>query len=334
MLTVLIAVSVAKCPSGCKRFNCLATSSRYLATFEPSTVVNSSATYCNEIKGTYQPKFTPYYKITVSCSGKSPSGVDYENEFRLHSPKEELHPPSSFSSGLTGSSPQRDEKIERMVASFENQYCSRLHLGLNHSDLNFPDSGEGASGLSQSWRRRFTGLACTTNKTLSFVAVDSILYPAVAERLGLDVFNETHATISAIVEPANDNVYVLNHALAAAAIGVESATINKRAIYEFIKNYTAGTLPRFVRRATSTSSSEQCLTQTDGVTNIICVPEITADSFKSVVLNKSKDAVLFYYTPWCGLCTGVAHVYLTIARFFSTADDIVFARYSVEVTPM
>lgn len=254
------------------------------------------------------------------------SGLGDDGEFNEH-----LNGPKMTFTSVKGQSDQsvnaRDEKIDRMVASFESEYCWRLHLGLNNSDLNFPDSGEGTSS-SQSWRADFTGLRCTTNRSLSFIAMDSILFPSFAESLGLNVFNETHATVAVIMEEADENLYLLNHQLSARALNLDSSvstTINKRSIYEFIKNYTSGDLPRFLRSAPETSSSQNCLTEADG-SNIVCVPELTSDSFKSVVLESNKDVMMLYYTPWCGYCTSVAHVYLSVARFFLGVDGIVFAR--------
>lgn len=273
--------------------------------------MNTTATFCNQVKAVYQPKHTPYFKISVTCSGVSPQGLDDDQQnmklsgVGLNDDNEQI---GTFGkSKLSQNDPslnQRDEKIERMVASFETQYCSRLNLGLNNSDLNFPDSGEGTSS-SQSWRSDFTGLRCTTNKSLSFIAMDSILFPSFAESFGIDVFNETHATVAVIFEEANENLYLLNHELSARALNLDSSasvTINKRSIYEFIKNYTAGDLPRYLRSSSVTSSSENCLKEADG-SNIVCVPEVTSDSFKTIVLDSKKDVLMFYYTPWCGFCS-------------------------------
>lgn len=206
-----------------------------------------------------------------------------------------------------------------MINSFESGYCSRLQLGLNYSDLNFPESGEGQGpGSSQSWRKDFTGLACRTNRTLNFVAMDSILFPTFAEHLGIDVLNETHSTVAVIIEEPSENVYLLNHDFSR---GSGPSSLSKRSMYEFIKSYSSNLLPRFLR-SQSVSSSPEC----SGSRDTICVPEITSNIFDHIVLNSRKDVILMYYTPWCGFCSSIAHVYLSVANFFRHVDSLVFAR--------
>jgi thiol-disulfide isomerase/thioredoxin len=162
--------------------------------------------------------------------------------------------------------------------------------------------------------------------------MDSVLFPSFAEGLGIDVFNETHATVSVIIEAANEQVYLLDHGLASKSSPESgTTTISKRSIYEFVKNYTEGSLMRYKRSSTQgrTSSSEQCLKESDG-RNIVCVPEISSDMFREVVLNPSKDVVLMYYTPWCGYCTSIAHIYLSVARYFVGVEGILFARINAD----
>ncbi len=69
-----------------------------------------------------------------------------------------------------------------------------------------------------------------------------------------------------------------------------------------------------------------CVVETSGISGALrvrsfCCLAITMD----VVL---QDVVLLYYAPWCGFCAGFAHVYLSLARYFRSAKDIVFARYT------
>lgn len=304
--TVCIQMTKSKCPGGCKSFNCLNTASRFLATFDPISFVNSSTNYCNQIKTRFQPRYMPYYSIDVACTGLEPDSDI-----------------SDFSSGLNPSTKSfnfvqtsRDDRITRMINSFESGYCSRLQLGLNYSDLNFPETGEGTGGYSQLWRKDFTGLACRTNRTLSFVALDSVLFPTFAEHLGIDVLNATHSTVAVIIEEPHENVYLLNNNY------TSGTSLSKRQIYEFIKNYSANLLPRF-ERSQAISSSPEC-SRTSG--DSICVPEVTSKSFSKIVLKPKVDVILMYYTPWCGFCSSVAHVYLSVAHLFRQIDSLVFAR--------
>lgn len=263
----------------------MAIASRYLNTFDPVSV-NTTAKFCNEIKTSYQPRYANYYRILVSCSGMHPI-KDFDDSYYDMSTKHESSPS------------KQDEKVEKMVQDFENQHCQRLNLGMNYSDLNFPDIAEGM----QIWKANFTGLSCRTNRTLRFVAIDSILFPSFAESIGIDVFNETHSTVGAIVDAQNENLYVLNYQ----SNVPRTNAITKRSIVEFIKNFTSNTLPRYLKSSVTTSSSN-CLTELDGK-QVICVPEVSSDTFASIVLDNKKDVVLMYYAPWCGFCTAVRNYY-------------------------
>ena len=307
--TACVQVTRSKCPGGCGSFNCLTTASRFLSTLEPSSFVNRSSNYCNQIKTKFQPRYTPYYSIDLACTGLEPEAET-----------------SAFASGLYPSlerfqfhQSSRDDRITRMISSFESSYCSRLQLGLNYSDLSFPESGEGSVLSAQNWRRDFTGLACRTNRTLNFVAMDSILFPSFVEHLGIDVLNETHSTVAVIIEQPQENVYLLNKNFLSK---LGSSSLNKRAMYEFIKNYSANHLPRFTR-SQSISSSPGCSRSSQ---DSICVPEISSSSFERIVLDPRKDVILMYYAPWCGFCSSINHVYLSVAHFFREVDSLVFAR--------
>jgi hypothetical protein len=300
--TACVHISLAKCPASCKRFNCLATASRFLSDFDPNSV-NNTATYCNQIKSSYQPKYTSYYRIITSCSGTHPSYNELDDKYFISNLEDQpnLH--------------NYDEKVGKMVEDSELQHCHRLNLGLKYSDLNFPDSTEG----NQQWRTNFTGLSCRTNKTLKFAVLDSILFPAFAENLGIDVFNETHASVGVIVDSSSENIYVLSRQSS------DTRTISKRSLVEFIKNFTIGSLPRFFKSTVIPTSSGLC--HSDSKERVICVPEISSDIFSRVVLDSSKDVVLMYYAQWCGFCSSIAHIYLDVARLFADIQGIVFARY-------
>src|SRR5699024_977404 len=111
----------------------------------------------------------------------------------------------------------------------------------------------------------FTGLSCRTNRTLKFFSLDSALYPAFAESLGIDVFNVPHSTVALIIDPSNENVHVLNHEIlykevelpnfdSKSVVSVPVNSYSKRSFVEFIKNFTEGTLPRFLRSQIVSSS--------------------------------------------------------------------------------
>lgn len=302
--TACVHISLAKCPASCQRFNCLATASRFLNDFDPNSA-NNSAEFCNQIKSSYEPKYTSYYRIVTTCSGTHPSHNELDEKYFISNVEQN---PNSHNF---------DEKITKMVEDSELQHCHRLNLGLKYSDLNFPDNSEGA----QHWRANFTGLSCRANRTLRFAALDSILFPYFAENIGIDVFNETHATVAVIIDSSNENIHVLTNDLS------DSQTISKRSFVEFIKNFTTQSLPRFLKSTSIPSTSGSCLSDNSG--QVVCVPELNSENFNRVVMDSNNDVVVMYYAQWCGFCSTVAHIYLEVARLFSHVNGIVFTRFVI-----
>lgn len=338
--TACVNINKKLCP---KKFNCLATASRYLTSFEPNTF-NNTINYCNEIKSTYHPKYTPYYDIKMSCSGIPNQDEDAETSDDYYKIKSTLSENEENTDNLNSFKLEKDtyqtgyvdESMQRMLKNFEEQHCKRLNLGLNYNDFNFPDSGEGSSSsTSQKWRQNFTGLGCRTNKTLGFIAIDSLMYQTFTESLGINAFNETHGTVIMIVEAQEENIYVLNHRLVKKENQI--STINKKMIYEFIKDYSDSKLRRYLKSPLENeiSSSENCLNKTDEAgRRIICVPEITTLTFNEIVLDDSKDVLLLFYTPWCVFCSAIASTFLTVAKFFIGIDNILFARLNADVNDL
>ena len=88
--TACVNINKKRCPSGCKKFNCLATASRYLTSYEPN-IFNNSISFCEEIKSNYHPKYTPFYVIKMNCQAMPNSQQNENNDeefsdFRIKSP--------------------------------------------------------------------------------------------------------------------------------------------------------------------------------------------------------------------------------------------------------
>lgn len=342
LCTSCVHISLPKCPARCNHFDCLSTAARFLDDFDPN-FVNNSAVYCNQIKTVYEPKYTSYYKISTTCSGLISPSVDSEDNSQWN----DVNRHSILSS---------DDKISQMIQDFEIQHCRRLKLGMNYTDLNFPDSSD---VRKNNWRANFSGLACRTNRTLKFMALDSSLYPAFAESLGIDVFNVPHSTIAVIIDPQKESVHVLDHEIlyeevempnfeSKSIVNVPVNSYSKKTFIEFIKNYTDGSLPRFLRSKMVSSSGlcdlkQMIIVKPSSNNSVICVPELNSLTFINYIMEKSfdgkddqlksfgkfsnKDFMVMYYAPWCGFCTSIAHVYLDVARFFAFSSDIIFTRF-------
>lgn len=79
------------------------------------------------------------------------------------------------------------------------------------------------------------GLSCKSNKTLTFLGMDSDLYHAFAERLGVDVLHESNKSIAIIVDPEDESTYLLKR------------QVNLASMAKLVHDFYNRTYPRFLR---------------------------------------------------------------------------------------
>ncbi|XP_049284689.1 thioredoxin domain-containing protein 11 [Anopheles funestus] len=84
------------------------------------------------------------------------------------------------------------------------------------------------------------GLSCKHNKTLTFISMDSGLYHAFGERLGVDVLKEPNRTVAFIVDHTDESAYVLRD------------PINLNTLSKFVHDYYNRSLVRFLRSKSTT----------------------------------------------------------------------------------
>ena len=308
---ICIQTDLKKYPSSGNPFNCQASAHKHLITFSPEFGLNDdsqSLSYCSDIRQSFQPRYTPFYHVDVACIS---AGI--ETTSHLPDPGDEEEDQGNHN----------DFILEASSSS-----CSKLSLALNYSDFTFPESLEVSkvSHDNQERRNSFTGLGCHSNKSLNFIAIDSVLLPSLAHSVGIDIEEEVHRTAVVILDQKQESVYLLQKS-------DPGNTITKTDIYDFIFKYEQNNLTRFLRTEKgSISASEQCLTMKSQLKNIVCIPELTSSLFLSLVSKdvqtsgRVDDFMVFYYTPWCGFCSSVSHVFLSVAKFFSGVKGISFAR--------
>lgn len=173
------------------------------------------------------------------------------------------------------------------------------------------------------------GLRCLANKTLSFLAFDSLQLHHFAERLGVDVLHRKDKSVVLIVDPQSEAQFLLQ------------GEINKVSLTNFIRDYISNNLPRWHRTTALKPRSHGFSlgpTQTihlsrytarnprDCKNNMVCVEELNYSNFRSKVLENKKNVILMYYTPYCAFCNAVSHVFLTVAHTLKSVNTIEFAR--------
>nr|CAD7396586.1 unnamed protein product [Timema cristinae] len=138
------------------------------------------------------------------------------------------HPTSVKTSMLTGKDDERSS--ENLIEAAIEESCLRFHQAHNAHTPVFP-----RATYHRKTPRNFTGLACRTNKTLSFLAMDSVQFHQFAEGLGVNVLARKDKTAVVIFNAVDESSYLLE------------AELSKGSLVDFIVNYTEGFLSRSLR---------------------------------------------------------------------------------------
>lgn len=133
------------------------------------------------------------------------------------------------------------------------------------------------------------GLSCKSNRTLSLLAVDSLLYHTFAERLGVDVLLRPNKTVAFIVDHEMESTYTLND--------VSSGTL-----IDFVYNFTINNLTRHLKTTTPSKVQRVKQQKNDGgagaaANRAIRIREIdTTDFVEDVLLsNNVREFVFFFF---------------------------------------
>ncbi|XP_024891528.1 thioredoxin domain-containing protein 11 isoform X1 [Temnothorax curvispinosus] len=160
---------------------------------------------------------------------------------------------------------------------------------------------------------------CKTNKTLALIAIDSLHYYHFAEHLGIDISKQKNKTTVIILDAALESQYVMQH------------EFSEYALVDFINNYTQGLLQRTLRSDNSKHYKAWKLLDEDSNNTAdsrpkIRVPELTTKTFLHTILDPSKDVVIMYHSSYCGFCSAISYVYLTVAYYLSNMNHLTFVR--------
>ncbi|XP_049548711.1 uncharacterized protein LOC125959805 [Anopheles darlingi] len=228
----------------------------------------------------------------------------------------------------------------------------------------FPDAGE--RNETNAVLDTISGMACKHNKTLSFFSMDSTLYHAFAERLGVDVLREPNRTVAFIVDPEAESTYALR------------APINLGSLTGFVHGYYNRSWPRFLRSGSTSyahthrfnvtefkQQDERLLaehrarllkqkaeakkkvksTDTNGgaaqpeaTKPLDVVPgafapreyhsirEIYSANFQRVVLESNRTVVVNFYSAHCAFCTIMSNYLLRVSRLLRHQPLLEFVR--------
>ncbi|XP_071442293.1 thioredoxin domain-containing protein 11 [Hetaerina americana] len=210
-----------------------------------------------------------------------------------------------------------DERVSLIQYHDEEEKCRKLLHGEILQPAVFPDNDVHEECSKKSEKFCFSpsiqGLACRTNRTLSILALDSLKYHHFAMGLGVDVLSRKDATAVVILHASGETQHVMN------------GSYNKNSLIELISNYSSGALRRSLRSETVTANEDikpqSGVKGTNCPPNSICVLDLSSKTFKEIVLDESKNVVVLYHSPSCAFCSSVWHIFLTVARIFTTSPN-------------
>ncbi|KAJ8965120.1 hypothetical protein NQ314_004345 [Rhamnusium bicolor] len=166
-----------------------------------------------------------------------------------------------------------------------------------------------------------SGLACRSNKSLTLIAMDSLLYYHFAEKLGVDLSENVDKSAVVIINEKMESHYILK------------SPVNSITVREFIQNFTKNQLPRSLD---STSTLMMKDTQNFVPKNKIrdrtkiFIEELDTNSFLPTILQE-KAIIVFYYSKQCSFCNGISYTLLTAAKKLSHVENLLFTRIDGDV---
>ncbi|XP_044758505.1 thioredoxin domain-containing protein 11 [Coccinella septempunctata] len=163
-----------------------------------------------------------------------------------------------------------------------------------------------------------TGFKCNTNKTLNFIAMDSLYYHHYAEKLGVDLFQRPNKTALVILDDKMESHYIM------------SDDITETNVKKFIYNYSRGSLKRALSSLATVKSENTHSYPKNRLCSYedakFCVRELSAINFLETISQTNKAVIIFYYSKQCSFCNGISYRFLTVAKYWSSMEELLFAR--------
>ncbi|XP_065659713.1 thioredoxin domain-containing protein 11 isoform X4 [Hydra vulgaris] len=159
---------------------------------------------------------------------------------------------------------------------------------------------------SSSLAKSFKGLACNTNRTLSFYTMNYDKYKFILNNVGIH-----HTPSLLILDVLLEESFV-------------STNLSYNVIVDSIMNFTNGRLQQDFK---SLDLEKEKLLQSGKVT------ELFSDSFEKFILQSTKNVFVMFYAAWCAICKTVNLQFLKLAHTYKRSD-IVFARIDGDKNPL
>nr|XP_023016686.1 thioredoxin domain-containing protein 11 [Leptinotarsa decemlineata] len=214
---------------------------------------------------------------------------------------------------LTGiHDPRSAENLQKL---FQKEKCKQFRVAEKIQPASFEKANLNGTEIN------ISGLACKTNKSLSLLAMDSLLHYYFAQKLGINLNNNTDKSAVVILNNKMESHYILQE------------PINGVSVREFILNFTKNYLNRSFESDITlnlTSTMHPIYKNPKQEKSKIVLNELNTHTFLPSVLKENEAVAVFYYSKQCSFCNGVAFIYLTVAKKLSYVKNLVFARIDGE----
>uniref|UniRef100_A0A8D8BVJ9 Thioredoxin domain-containing protein 11 n=1 Tax=Culex pipiens TaxID=7175 RepID=A0A8D8BVJ9_CULPI len=253
---------------------------------------------------------------------------------------------------------EQDYRGPKLLRRFNSRrQCELLRLNeLDNSEVFFHESEDDAGGYLDLVK----GLSCKYNKTLTFLGMDSSLYHAFAERLGVDVLNEPNQSVAIIVDHEDESSYLLRRNINLASMAKLVHGFYNRTYGRFRRSsnvsfanthsFSMHELRRESRRMVDSkrselelmaqrqreASNEESASKEDAKQSNDSVQvqhhqhhsvrEINAHNFHHVVVNSNKTVVVHFYSAHCAFCGVLSQQLLTVSRLLRAQPRLEFVR--------
>ncbi|XP_053694216.1 thioredoxin domain-containing protein 11 [Sabethes cyaneus] len=242
---------------------------------------------------------------------------------------------------------------------YQRKQCELLQLSeMDQNEIFFREPAD----RDDNYTDLIQGMACKSNKTLTFLGMDSALYHAFAERLGVDVLTEANKSVAIIVDHEDESTYLLKDAISLASMSKFVYDFYNRSYPRFLrannvafKNTHSFNMSEFrkenkrtmqVKRKESSverkrqvdiekNASQQVTSKGSHQTmNGQMVPdhehhyirEINSRNFQQAVINTNKTVIVHFYSTQCAFCSLLSQQLLTVSRILRQQPRLEFVR--------
>jgi len=165
--------------------------------------------------------------------------------------------------------------------------------------------------------------SCQTNKTISFLVLDSDKFSHLAEGLGLSPREKKDHTAVAL----------FNSEL---ILQIKASEVSEDGIIKLLNKFLEGELSRrFLRSSHDLPNAHHTYRPLpDKSSQVVSVEDLSVQNFLPAILNQTESVLVLYHTKYCSFCVGVSHAFLSVAHLLTDIPNLKFFRVDGEINDL